>query len=132
MMTTKAQHSQVVTSRGTEHSPVARSTRSQVCIDAGVLCDGEADHARHGTRQEDRTWEAESEVLVPLAAEATRRSVSAGVIMRGGHCLEVWTKKQQVVSLSSAESELYAAVKTASEGLWIQSITRRTWEYRAD
>ena len=43
--------------------------------------------------------------------------MSAGVIMRGGHCLKVWTKKQQVVSLSSAESELYAAVKTASEGL---------------
>ena len=67
---------------------------------------------------------------VPLAAEwragsvfrrrfsrekATRRSVSAGLIMRGGHCLKVWIKKQQVVSLSTAESELYAAVKTASE-----------------
>ena len=42
--------------------------------------------------------------------------------MRGGHCLKVWTKKQQVVSLSSAESELYAAVKTASQGLGIQSV----------
>ena len=50
--------------------------------------------------------------------------MSAGVIMRGGHCLKVWTKKQQVVSLSSAESELYAAVKTASEGPGIQSITK--------
>ena len=39
--------------------------------------------------------------------------MSAGVIMRGGHCLEVWTKKQQVISLSSAERELYAAVKRA-------------------
>ena len=28
--------------------------------------------------------------------KATRRSVSAGVIMSGGHCLKVWTKKQQV------------------------------------
>ena len=46
--------------------------------------------------------------------KATRRSVSGGVIMRGGHCLKVWTKKQQVVVLSSAESELYAAVKTAT------------------
>ena len=55
---------------------------------------------------------------------ATRRSVSAGVIMRGGRCLKVWTKKQQVVSLSSAESELYAAVKTASEGLGIQSVAK--------
>ena len=53
--------------------------------------------------------------------KATRSSVSAWV-MRGWHCLKVWTKKQQVVALSSAESELYAAVKTASEGLGIQSV----------
>ena len=44
--------------------------------------------------------------------------------MRGGHCLKVWTKKQQVASLSSAERELYAAVKTTSKGLGIQSITK--------
>ena len=30
--------------------------------------------------------------------------------MGGEHCLKVWTEKQQVVSLSSSESELYAAV----------------------
>ena len=47
-----------------------------------------------------------------------------GVVMRGGHCLKVWTKQQQVVSLSSAESELYAAVKTAFEGLEIQSVAK--------
>ena len=29
--------------------------------------------------------------------KATRRSVSAGVIMRGEHCLKVWTKKQHLV-----------------------------------
>ena len=52
----------------------------------------------------------------------TRRSVSAGVIMRGEHRVKVWTKKQQLVSLSTAESELYAAVKTASEGLGVQSL----------
>ena len=59
-----------------------------------------------------------------LTGEATRpagRSVSAGVITRCGHCLKVWT---QVVSLSPAGSELYAAVKTASEGLGIQSVTK--------
>ena len=56
----------------------------------------------------------------------TRRSVSAGVIMRGGHCLKVWTKKQHVVSLSTAEIELYAAVLTASEGLGFGA-WRRTW-----
>ena len=42
--------------------------------------------------------------------------------MRGGHCLKVWTKKQQVVSLFTAESELYAAEKTASEGMEVQSV----------
>ena len=56
----------------------------------------------------------------------SRRSVSAAVIMRGGHCLKVWTKKQQVVSLSTVESELHAAVKTASEG-WKFRARRRTW-----
>ena len=56
--------------------------------------------------------------------KTTRRSVSGGVIMKGGRCLKVWTKKQQVVSLSSAESELYAAVKTASEGLGVQSVAK--------
>ena len=44
--------------------------------------------------------------------------------MKRSHCLKLWTKKQQVVALSSAESELYAAVKTASEGLGIQSLAR--------
>ena len=44
--------------------------------------------------------------------------------MRGGRCLKVWTKKQQVVELSTAVSELYAAVKTASEGLGIQSVAK--------
>ena len=63
----------------------------------------------------DADWESD---------KATRRSVSAGVIMRGGHCLKRWTKKQQVVSLSSAESELYAAVKAASEGLGVQSLAK--------
>ena len=78
-------------------------------------------------------------MLVPLATERVlkaysdadwsgdrtrRRSVSAGVIMRGEHCLKVWTKKQQVVSLSAAESELYADVKTTSEGLGIQNLAK--------
>ena len=36
----------------------------------------------------------------------------------------MWSEKQQVVSLSTAEIELYAAVKTASERLGIQSVAR--------
>ena len=56
--------------------------------------------------------------------KATPRSVSAGVIMRGGHCLKVWTKKQQVVALSSAESELYAAGRHCFRRLGIQSVEK--------
>ena len=60
-----------------------------------------------------------------LVRRQGHREVRVGwVIMRGVHCLKVWTKKQQVVSLSSAESELYVAVTTASERLGIQSITK--------
>ena len=62
-----------------------------------------------------------------LTGEATRPPddlSQLGVIMRGGHCLKVWTKKQLVVSLSSAESELYATVNTPSEGLGIQSVAK--------
>ena len=59
-MTMTAKHSQVVSSRGTEHSLHESVTCRQigqisVCFDAGVLCDGKADRARHGTREEHRT-----------------------------------------------------------------------------
>ena len=69
------------------------------------------------------TWKR---IQTPIgeATKASRRSVSGGVIVRSAHCLKVWTKKQRVVSLSTAESELYAAVKTATEGLGIQSVAK--------
>ena len=72
-------------SRGSEDTSLADreqsadSAEQQKCGTGGVF--------RRATREGDK---------------ATRRSVSGGVIMRGGHCLKVWTKKQQVVSLSSA------------------------------
>ena len=37
--------------------------------------------------------------------------------MRGGHCIKAWSKTQAVVAKSSAESELYAAVRACVEGL---------------
>ena len=70
-MTTTTQHSQALAAR-ISYLSQDRPDLKFVCIDAGVLCDGEVDHVRHGTRQEDRMIprpEAESEVLVPLAAE---------------------------------------------------------------
>ena len=54
-----------------------------------------ATECRLGT-DSDVDWEGEP---------ATRQSVSGGMILGGGHCLTVWTKKQQVAYLSAAESE---------------------------
>ena len=136
--THKWRHHAVQITHCTNQLLVARPTRSQVCTDASMLCGGKADNARHGTRQEDRTiphWEDEGKVLVWLAAEAYSGAGDATRPLgdlsrlgssreRGGHCLQIWTKKQQVVSLTSAESELHAAVKTASEWLGIQSVAK--------
>ena len=52
----------------------------------------------------------------------TRRSTTGGCVMRGKHCIKVWCKKQAVVALSSAEAELYAALKAAAEGLGVQAL----------
>ena len=107
----------IPSTRCTNQLRVTRPSRPQVRIDAGMLCDGKTIDAGHGMRQEN--WQvprrqAKSEVLVrqqqsgDLEANsdadwggdrATRRSVSAGVIMRGSRCLKVWTKKQQVAAL---------------------------------
>ena len=60
------------------------------------------EQTRTWVRQVARTME---EQLREDQGGLTRRSLSAGVIRRGGHCLNVWTKKLQVVSLSTAENE---------------------------
>ena len=69
----------------------------------------------------DRRWKVTTPMTARHSQVATSRLTDASPgsreQRRGAHCLKVWTKKQQVVSLSNAESELYAAVKTASEGI---------------
>ena len=41
--------------------------------------------------------------------------------MNGGHYIKSWSKTQSVIAVSSAESELYALVKTVAELLGIKS-----------
>ena len=50
-----------------------------------------------------------------------RRSVSGGVLVHDGGLLRLWSRRQKAVSLSSWESELYAAVSTGVEALGHQS-----------
>ena len=54
----------------------------------------------------------------------TRRSTSGGALMRGSHVLRTWSGTQATVALSSAEAELIAAVRGASEALAARSYLR--------
>ena len=61
-------HHEVKSTCCTNQLLVTRPTRSQVCVTAGVCCDGKSISARHETCQQDRKilrWDAESKVLVP-------------------------------------------------------------------
>ena len=44
--------------------------------------------------------------------------------MIGGHCLKTWSKTQSIISLSSAEAELYANVKTSAEALGLAAVLK--------
>ena len=54
----------------------------------------------------------------------SRKSTTGGCIMRGMHCLKAWCKRQTVIALSSAEAELYAALKGAMEGLGMKALKK--------
>ena len=44
--------------------------------------------------------------------------------MIGSHPIKAWSKSQSLIALSSGESELYATLKAAADGLGRQSIAR--------
>ena len=52
----------------------------------------------------------------------TCKSTSAGAIQLGSHTIETWSVNQQVVSLSSAESEFYAIGSGCARGLTIKHV----------
>ena len=56
--------------------------------------------------------------------QVSRRSTSGGCILRGTHLMTHWSRTQQVISLSSAEAELHALCKCASEGLCIANMSK--------
>ena len=45
------------------------------------------------------------------------KSTSGGAVTLGGHTLETWWKRQQVIAQSSSEAELYALTRAASQTL---------------
>ena len=48
---------------------------------------------------------------------STRKSTSGGIVMHGEHFIKSWSRQQNLVSLSSAEAELYGLVKASSKAL---------------
>ena len=52
----------------------------------------------------------------------SRKSITGGCIQIGEHTIKGWSKTQSLVALSSGESELYAALKAAAEGLGTMSV----------
>ena len=75
-------------------------------------------HYRWGVRSDrimaytDSDWAANGE---------DKRLVSGGMLVHNGGLLRFWSRRQKAVSLSSWESELYAAVPTGVEALGLQS-----------
>ena len=73
----------------------------------------------------DASWGSEKSV--------DRKSISGGCVMLGHICLKAWSRLQQAVALSSAESELYAIVE-GSKKRWgsvalscVLSVGRSCW-----
>ena len=56
--------------------------------------------------------------------EQTRQSTSGGLVMRGMHVVKHWSRTQATVALSSAEAELNASVKGASEGIYLRNTAK--------
>lgn len=56
--------------------------------------------------------------------QRTRKSVSSGIVFRGRHPLECWSVGQQLVSLSSGQSEFYAAGLAAGHVLFLLYLAR--------
>ena len=56
--------------------------------------------------------------------QVTRRSTSGGVIRRGMHVIQLWSRLQARVAFSSCESEVNGLIKGAAEGLYHQRLAQ--------
>jgi hypothetical protein len=54
--------------------------------------------------------------------KASRKSTSGGAILLGSHVVRTWSKTQNTIAQSSAESELLAIVRAATEALGMMSL----------
>ena len=75
-------------------------------------------------------WQAHPSALHALADadwagdRQSRKSVSGGMILRGKHLIKAWTKQQSIVATSTAEAELYAGNRAATESMGVQAFAK--------
>jgi len=84
----------------------------------------------HGRMKIFYEWQGEERGLTTYTdsdwagCRRTRRSTSGGAILRGSHLITHWSSTQTTVALSSAEAELNAIVKGASETMGIMNLCK--------
>ena len=54
----------------------------------------------------------------------SRKSVSGGMILHGKHLIKAWTKQQSIVATSTAEAELHAGSRAATESMGVQAFAK--------
>ena len=63
----------------------------------------------------------------------TRKSTTGGCIQIGKHTVKGWSKTQSLIALSSGQSELYATLKAAAEGLGMLAMLNDLgWKLRGE
>ena len=71
------------------------------------------------------TWQSPTEMVTSFTdsdwagCQRTAKSTSGGIVCIGEHVIKTYSRQQQVISLSSAEAELYAMVAASAETLAI-------------
>ena len=56
--------------------------------------------------------------------QVNKKNTSGGIIFHGEHFIKSWARQQNLVSLSSAEAELYGLVKASSEALGCRAMAQ--------
>ena len=75
-------------------------------------------------------WHAHPSALHALADadcagdRQSRKSVSGGMICHVKHLIKAWTKQQSIVATSTAEAELYAGNRAATESMGVQAFAK--------
>ena len=75
-------------------------------------------------------WQAHPSALHALADadwaadRESRKSVSGCMILHGKHLIKAWRKQQSIVATSTAEAELYAGNRAATESMGVQAFAK--------